>query len=93
METKYFRQKDFNQFDWDRLKHGEYATNGENYSFAEGGPNYIGGEGWHITVFDLSEGINEVWELPTVISRFINWMEKNGANNKINEIKAILEIK
>lgn len=90
MNTNFFSQSEFNQFDYSRLKHGEYATNGENYSFGKGGLNYPGGVGWHILIFDCEKEIDECWELPTVISRFIDWAEHNGETQKLQEIRRVL---
>lgn len=90
--TTFFSQSDFNKFDWSILKHGEFSTNGDNYSFCKGGPNYRGGAGWLIQIHDIEKSIDECWELPTVISRFIDWTEKNGANEKVREIRHILSL-
>lgn len=90
MNTKFIKQSDFNQFDWKRLRQSEHSTNGDNYSFGKGGNGYPGGNGWHIQVFDFENEIDECWELPEVISRFIDWSEKNGGEQKRNEIRRVL---
>ena len=92
MAVKFIRSKDFKNFDWSILKEGEFSTNGENFNFGKGGPSYPGGDGWHISIYG-ENGKEEVWELPTAISRFIDYIKKQGEDNKLDEVRRVLGIK
>lgn len=91
MEIKFFPQERFRELDFSKLERNEHATNGTNYSFGKGGSGYIYGSGWFISFYDES-GEKEVWQLPEILSDFIDWSVKNGAAEKIREIKRVLTI-
>ena len=83
MNITYKKQKDFGEFDWKSLSEGEYATNGDNFSFGKGGPS---GPGWHITTFTgehhTDNYIEITWELPGVLSRMFDWQMETGQKDK-----------
>ncbi len=95
-DTKYYSEEEFNQFDWSALEHGEYATNGKNYNFGEGGSGYPAGRGHNISVFTYDttgKALREsVWELPKPISRYMDWLRRDGADTKVREIRRVLDI-
>jgi len=92
MNTVFNRQDKFNEFEWSKLQHGEEGpTYGKNYTFGKGGHGYAGGPGWSIHVYneDMSD---VVWELPTVISQFIDWAEENGKKEIKKDFKRLLGV-
>ncbi len=95
IDNKTFHKKDeFNQLDWSQLKYSGHVTNGENFHFGKGGPQYIGGEGWHIEVYDTDNfPVSHEWELPTAISEMFDWMKSCGSDEKLREIQNALKIK
>lgn len=92
--TIFHKPNEFNKLDWSQLKYSGSVTNGENFSFGKGGPQYLGGEGWHIEIYNLDNfPESHVWELPTVISEMFDWMKTCGENEKLRQIQNQLGIK
>ena len=75
--AKFHPESEFNQLDFGSLIQEEFETNGKNYNFSKGGSTYVYGSGWFITTYDENDNY-EIWQIPSVISRFIDWSVKNS---------------
>ena len=91
-DKKFFPKEQFNKLDWSKLKQGKFSTNGDNYSFGKGGTGYRGGQGWHLEIVSDDFMQSEEYELPEPLSKFMDWLRKDGADEKMREIKRALGI-
>ena len=81
---------EFHLLDFNSLIQGEFDTDGKNYNFSKCGSQYIYGSGWFISVYsENSEGLDEydIWQLPEVLNRFIDWMAKNSVKEFKSQIR------
>lgn len=96
MNVVFKKQSDFSKFDYSVLKYDENGsvTSGENFSFCKYGNGHPEvGNGWCIGVYENSGFLDQtVWELPTVISLFIDWQFEHGKKERLREIKNVLKL-
>lgn len=95
MKIIFKKQSEFCQFDYSILKYPEgLATSGENFSFCKYGNIHPKvGNGWCIAVRESTGYLDEtVWELPTVLSLFIDWQFEHGRKDQLRELKNVLQL-
>ena len=86
-DKKFHKSDQFNQFDWSKLIYSKHSGGGENFSFGKGGNHYIGGTGWHISMYN-EDGVQESeWQLPKALSDMIDLQSKWGKEENQKEVK------
>lgn len=84
----FHRADEFHKFPWDKLEYGKFKTNGENYNFGKGGPHYVNGIGWQITIYSGKHDLHsETWELPKALSDMLDYQEQYGEEQNKRKTK------